>query len=237
MKSDKATVFFSDVKSFTCEKSNKTESVVNKIPPRTMERLSMYRRILSELEQKGLHFIYSHQLAELASNTSAQVRRDLMEVNCAGIPRRGYRIPELKEKINEFLKDSEEIRVALVGIGNLGRALLSYFNMRSKRLKIVAAFDSDPEKTGRVISGCRTYHVNDLEDVVRRQKISIGIITVGAGSAQKVADMLVEAGICGVLNFAPVPLKMPKTIHNERIDITTSIEKVAYFSGLNKRVQ
>ncbi|HRR27819.1 MAG TPA: redox-sensing transcriptional repressor Rex [Victivallales bacterium] len=209
----------------------------NKIPPRTMERLSMYRRILSELEDKGLHFIYSHQLAELASNTSAQVRRDLMEVNCIGVPKKGYKVSELKEKINLALKDSEEIRIALIGIGNLGRALLSYFNLRNKRLKIIAAFDSDPEKTGRVISGCKTYHINDLKEIVQNNKISIGIITVGADSAQEVADKLVDAGICGILNFAPVPLKVPKTVHNERIDITTSLEKVAYFAGLNKEIK
>lgn len=204
----------------------------NKIPPRTMERLSLYRRILSEMEQRGLHYIYSHQIAELVSNTSAQVRRDLMEVNCKGIPRRGYRIPELLEKINLKLKDSEEIRIALVGIGNLGRALLSYFNLSNKRLKIVAAFDSDTSKTGRVISGCKAYHVSEMKKVIQENDIAIGIITVGADSAQEVADQLVEAGICGILNFAPVPLKVPKTVHNERIDITTTLEKVAYFSGL-----
>ncbi len=209
---------------------------MNKIPPRTMERLSLYRRILSDMEQKGLHYIYSHQLAELASNSPAQVRRDLMEVGYAGIPRRGYGISDLKEKVNEVLKDSEEIRIALVGIGNLGRALLSYFNMRHRRLKIIAAFDADPSKTDRVISGCRSYHVNSLKEIVKKQRIALGIITVGADNAQKVADELVGAGICGILNFAPVPLKLPKNVHNERIDITTSLEKVAYFSGINKRL-
>jgi redox-sensing transcriptional repressor len=211
--------------------------IMNKMASKTVERLSLYRRILSEMEQKGLHYIHSHQLAELANNSSSQVRRDLMEVDCSGVPRRGYNVSCLKEKISNVLKDSDEIKIALVGIGNLGRALLSYFNMRSKNLKIVAAFDSDSEKAGRVISGCRTYAMSDLKRIVKEQKIGLGIITVSADNAQKVADELVEAGICGILNFAPAPLKTPKGIHIERIDITTSIEKVAYFSEINKRLR
>lgn len=201
------------------------------IPVKTVERLVLYKRLLRDLLGKGEQCLYSHQLAELAKNTPAQVRRDLMTIGYAGSPRKGYGVQELIDRISEVLEETREHRIGLVGIGNLGRAILSYFNYKHQGLAIVAAFDSDPSRTDRVITGCRCFHTNEFAAKVKELEITIGVITVPADKAQEVADMMVAAGIKGVLNFAPVPLNLPEEISTDRIDITMALEKIAYFAG------
>jgi redox-sensing transcriptional repressor len=201
------------------------------IPIKTIERLALYRRLLRDLTAKGLDHLYSHQLAELANNTSAQVRRDLMITGYTGTPRKGYDVKELINRINSILDDISEQKIALIGIGNLGRAILSYFSYQQPTLSIVAAFDSDESKTNRVIGGCRCYHIREFDEKIKELKITLGIITVPAQHAQDVADMMTQAGIKGILNFAPVPLRVPEEVFTDRIDITTALEKIAYFAS------
>ncbi len=200
------------------------------IPDKTIGRLSLYRRLLNRLFGEGVRNIYSHQLAVMAGVTPAQVRRDIMSIGYSGNPNKGYDLGELIESIGHSLDDPEGQRAALVGVGNLGRALLTYFSGRRPKLSIVAAFDSDPERTGRVIQGCRCYSIERLPEVVREHGITIGTITVPATEAQKVADTLVRAGIRGIMNFAPVRIRVPVTVYVEDIDMTMALEKVAYFA-------
>ena len=203
------------------------------IPARTIERMVLYKRLLSDLLSKGQKTLFSHQLAALAHNTPAQVRRDIMTIGHEGSPHKGYDIASLISRITVILDGSKDRSIALVGVGNLGRAILSYFTYRHPGLTIVAAFDTDESKVDRVISGCRCYHMNQLDDLVHEMKISLGIITVPAIAAQEVADRMTGAGIRGILNFAPVPLKVPENVYVDRIDIASALEKVAYFTGLN----
>ena len=205
----------------------------NPIPARTIERIVLYKRILSDLEAKGIKMLFSHQLAELAHNTSTQVRRDLMEIGYSGSPRRGYNVSELIQAISRILDGSRERIIALVGVGNLGRAVLSYFTYKHHGLSIAAAFDTDERLVNRVISGCRCFHLDRFEDLVREKQINMGIITVPADAAQSVADRMTGAGIRGILNFAPVPLRVPEGVFVDRIDIASALEKLAYFTGLN----
>ncbi len=200
------------------------------IPIKTIERLSLYGRLLERMMQQGHTHIYSHELASLSKATPAQVRRDLMEIGHSGNPRKGYNIGQLQVEISSVLVEPDGQKIALVGIGNLGRAILTYFRARRPRLSIAAAFDFDPDKINRVISGCRSYHTDRISEVVRTEGIGIGIVTVPAISAQKVADMLVDAGIKSIVNWAPVPLYVPPGIFLENRDITMSIEKAAYFA-------
>jgi len=202
----------------------------NRVPDRTVERLSLYRRLLELMRNGEETYVYSHQLGAMANSTAAQVRRDLMLLGCPGSPIRGYSVRELIGRIGAFLDAPQGQRIALVGIGNLGRAILAYFSARRPSLCIVAAFDSDPDKVGRVIAGCWCYHVSELAGVVRREGIRLGVITVPAGEAQQVADQLVAAGIRGLLNFAPVRVHVPEDVAVEDMDITTSLEKVAYMT-------
>ena len=203
------------------------------VSQKTIARLSLYRRLLQEVAAKGTKNIYSHQMATIAGTTAAQVRRDWMVIGYAGSPAHGYEVLDLIDAIGKFLDSAVEQKVALVGIGNLGRAVLVYFTGRRPKLNITAAFDVDQHKTSRVIHGCRCYPKEQLKEVVTANNIKIAIIAVPAAEAQYVADSLIAAGVCGLLNFAPAPLRVPPGVFVEDIDLTMSLEKVAYFARQN----
>jgi len=205
-------------------------SKMKKTSAKTIGRLSLYRLLLDNLRRDGADAVYSHELAAAANCSAAQVRRDLMSLDYAGSPVHGYRIAELVNSIDSFLDHPQGQAVALVGVGNLGRAILSYFRGRRPKLSIVAAFDEDEHKTNRVINGTWCHAMNELRQVVKEKNVLVGIITVPAGAAQVVADRLVEAGVRGLLNFAPMRLKVPPHVYLEDLDMTMSLEKVAYFS-------
>jgi redox-sensing transcriptional repressor len=201
----------------------------SRIPVNTVGRLSLYRRLLQEQLAAGARQVYSHQLASLAVSTAAQVRRDLMTIGFAGSPRRGYAIQDLAEAINVVLARSIETTAALVGVGNLGRAILAYYANRQP-IRFAAAFDRVVEKTGRILHGCRCYPVGEMADVISRERIHVGVIAVPAAEAQAVSDLLVLAGITGILNFAPVRLRVPAGLHVENVDLMMALDRVAYFA-------
>ncbi|HAU38656.1 MAG TPA: redox-sensing transcriptional repressor Rex [Phycisphaerales bacterium] len=200
------------------------------VSEKTIGRLSLYRRLLYELRNAGEENLYSHQLAQMAGVTAAQVRRDLMSIGYSGSPTRGYDVRELGESIGRFLDSPTDQGVALVGVGNLGRAIMAFFAGRRPHLRIVAAFDTDPYKVNRVIQGVRCYSLEQMPQVVESEGIQVGILAVPAVAAQSAADTLVRAGVRGLLNFAPVPLRVPPDVYVEDIDMTMSLEKVAYFA-------
>jgi len=201
----------------------------SRIPVNTIGRLSLYRRLLQEQLAAGVRHIYSHQIASLAVSTAAQVRRDLMTIGFAGSPRRGYAIQELVEAITTVLARSIETTAALVGVGNLGRAVLAYYANRQP-IRFAAAFDRVAEKTGRILHGCRCYPADEMADVISREHIHVGVIAVPAAEAQAVSDQLVLAGITGILNFAPVRLRVPTGLHVENVDLMMALDRVAYFA-------
>jgi redox-sensing transcriptional repressor len=203
---------------------------VSIIPTNTIARLSLYRRLLLELASGGTAQVYSHQLAALAVSTSAQVRRDLMTIGFSGSPRRGYAIQDLMAAINVVMARSVETSVALVGVGNLGRALLSYYATRQPWVRFTAAFDRDTDKTGRIIHGCRVYPMDQLETVLQREAIRAVVIAVPTPEAQSVADRLVLAGIRSFLNFAPVRLHVPTGTFVDNFDMSTALDRVAYYA-------
>lgn len=197
---------------------------------KTIGRLSLYRRLLvGQLSENASH-VYSHQLAKAAGVTAAQVRRDLMVVGYTGSPTKGYDVRQLAESIRIYLDGPLPQSVALVGVGNLGRAILSYFSGRRPNLSIVAAFDKDPAKIGRVIHGCPCHDLSKLAEIVAEQGILTAILAVPAANAQVVADMATAAGVRGLLNFAPAHVRVPVNVYVENVDITTSLEKVAFFA-------
>ena len=205
------------------------------IPVRTIERLSLYRRILDQVLDQGRVYIFSHELAKLSGNKPAQVRRDLNVVECPGCASKGYDIQEMIRCIDSTLDGPDKQRIALVGVGNLGRAVLHYFLGRRKKLEFAAAFDRDPDKVNRVIHGCRVYRIDELTEVIGKEVIRLGVITVPASEAGNIADLLVHAGVRGILNFTPAPLRVPPGVYVENIDITSAIEKVVYFTDLGNR--
>jgi redox-sensing transcriptional repressor len=199
------------------------------IPVNTLGRLSLYRRILHEQLATGTRQVYSHQLASLAVSTPAQVRRDLMTIGFTGSPRKGYGIEDLVAAINAVLARSVETAVALVGVGNLGRAILAYYANRQP-VRFVAAFDRAPEKIGRILHGCRCYGVERMAEIIARDQIHVGVIAVPAAEAQPVADQLVLTGVKGILNFAPVRLRVPAGLYIENVDLMMALDRVAYYA-------
>jgi len=206
---------------------NKSNTTVSE---KTIGRLSLYRRLLRALESDGVRHVFSHQLANMAGCTAAQLRRDLMEVGYSGSPASGYEVTRLGQSISEFLDVPGGQRVVLVGVGNLGKALLLYFASRQTSLQVVAAFDSDPYKVNRVIHGCRCFPMESMLDVLKGQSQAVAIIAVPAAAAQGAADLLTQAGVRGMLNFAPVRLRVSPAVYVEDIDMTIALEKVAYFA-------
>jgi len=201
----------------------------SRIPINTLGRLSLYRRLLHEQLAAGVRQVYSHQLASLAVSTAAQVRRDLMTIGFSGSPRKGYATQELVEAINSVLARSIETAAALVGVGNLGRAILAYYGNRQP-IRFAAAFDRASEKTGRILHGCRCYPVEQMAEVIAREGIHVGVIAVPASEAQSVSDRLILAGVKGILNFAPVRLRVPAGLHVENVDLMMALDRVAYFA-------
>ncbi len=200
------------------------------LPVKTVERLSRYRRVLNNLMEQGETHIFSHQLAFLVNSTPAQVRRDVMEIGYSGSPRKGYEVQQLLEVINGLMDDPSGQKIALTGIGHLGRAIMSYFMGRRPKLAIAAAFDTDPSKIKRVIAGVRCYHTDQIEEIVTREGITLGIVTVPAKAAQEIVDRYVRSNIKAIVNWAPTILQVPNDVFLETRDITMSIEKAAYYA-------
>lgn len=205
----------------------------SRISYKTVARLSIYRRILAGLQQRGVTTMHSHELASAAGVTPAQVRRDLMAVSGMGSPSKGYDVVQLAESIEAFFGHQECVNVALVGLGNIGKAILAYFHGRRPNLAVAAAFDIDPNRVDCVIHGCRCYPMSTLGEKIRELNISVGIIAVPVAAAQEVAKTLVDHGILGIMNFAPIPLRVPQNVYLEQVDMTTSLETVAFFARQN----
>lgn len=193
-----------------------------------IERLFLYRRILGHAREDGKSDMFSHELANLAGATSEQVRRDLMLVGAEGHRRRGYNIDKLLKHFDGYLHANEPITAVLVGLGHLGRAILTYFSTTQTNIRIMAAFDNNPSRTGRVISGCESFDIATLKEHVQRLSPQIGIIAVPASAAPLVAQILVEGEVKAFLNFAPVRLRLPPHVEVENMDMTLSLQKLAF---------
>lgn len=199
------------------------------LPGKTVERLSQYRRRLLNLLDEGKEFIFSHELAEILQITAVQVRRDLMLLGFSSVYRKGYPIRKLIEVIGERLDSLKGQNVAIIGMGNLGLALVHYLSGIRPKLNIVAIFDVDESKIGKSYSGIKCYEMGRLNSTVQALNISIGVMTVPQSAALEVAEQVVQSGIKGILNFTHIPLHVPDDIYLEEYDMITSLEKVAYF--------
>lgn len=207
------------------------------VSEKIIARVSLYRRLLSGLLLDGVRNIYSHQLATMAGVSAAQVRRDMMTVGYSGTPVKGYNIPELIESVDRLMDSAQGQAVAIIGLGNLGRAIGTYFSRRRPTLSIVAAFDTDHRKVGEMIDSYECFHISEFARVAAERNIQIAVITVPAEAAQLVADLAIRSGVRGLMNFAPVRLQVPPEVFVENMDMAVSLEKVAYFAreGAPKR--
>jgi redox-sensing transcriptional repressor len=204
------------------------------LPHKTIERLSQYRRALLICLDSGKTHIYSHEIARIQHITAVQVRRDLMLIGYTGTLRKGYNVKELIELIGRIIDATGGIHVAIIGMGNLGRALINYFAGKRSQLSIVAGFDINPDKIGNTMSGVPCFGIEEMESVIRRLDIRIGIMTVPGDFAVDVAEKLVKAGVKGILNYTPKPVNVPKDVYLEEYDMITSLEKVAFYVKMHE---
>ena len=210
-----------------------TKLKYSKIPEATIRRLSRYARCLEQMDEKGEKVVSSAQLANKCMVNAAQVRKDLAYFGEFGIRGVGYYVKDLLSAIKRILGLNKEWRMALIGVGNLGSALLSYKDFLKQNYKIVAAFDIDPPKViGRVSEKLgkpvEVLHINRLREVAKERKIEIGLIAAPPLEAQSVANLLVDAEIRGILNFAPVQITVPDGFVVKDVFFTTILDNLAY---------
>ena len=194
----------------------------------TVRRLSHYYRVLEEVEAEGKRMISSHRLAEREGITSAQVRKDLSYFGSFGRRGLGYNVAHLREEIRAILGLERRWRVAVVGAGNVGAALIAYRGFEKQGFDVVAVFDRDPARVGSRIGGFTVQDVDALGTVLAREKVDFGVIATPLRAAQEVADALVAAGVRGILNFAPRKLFVPPHVTLRTVDMTMEFESLSF---------
>ncbi len=199
------------------------------LPGKTVERLSQYRRALISSLAVNRNYVFSHELAAMLHITAVQVRRDLMLIGYGSVMRKGYDVRELIKTIGSIIDAPSGLNVAIIGMGNLGRAITGYFRGKRTNMNVVAALDVDPQKVDKVVAGVKCYHLDQMKKLKSELDISIAVLTVPPDQAVTVTAMLVSNGIKGIMNFTTVPLNVPDNVWLEEFDMITSIEKVAYF--------
>jgi redox-sensing transcriptional repressor len=197
-------------------------------PKAVVGRVSLYLRQLEAFLRQGATTVSSSQLGAALAINDAQVRKDLAFFGQFGYPGIGYRIEELSAELRRILGIDRDWPLALVGLGNLGRALLKYRGFRNRGFRIVALFDNDPHKIGHAYDGMVVRPIDALAEAIREQNISLAILSVPAEVAQGVADQLVARGILGLFNFAPTPLVVPSHVSVVAVDLSVQLEHLAY---------
>lgn len=197
-----------------------------KVPQVVIPRLSLYYRAILEARKE---FISSEELSKLTRFSPSQVRRDLGYFGQFGMPGMGYKTEVLKSSILKILGLDREWKVVLVGVGNLGSALLSYRGFLTQGFRICYAFDNQPAKIGKEINSVTVRDIKKLPAVIKDKGIKIAIITVPSQTAQEVTQLLVNNGINAILNFAPVRLALPRGVAALNIDLSIELERLAYF--------
>ena len=205
-----------------------TPNVPTNVPQAVVSRLSLYLRELQHLRNQGTETVSSSALGKLLGFSDAQVRKDLTHFGQFGHPGVGYRCDQLIQAIRRILGTDRHWPVAIVGMGNLGRALLRYKGFQQQGFRIIAAFDVDPLIVGQTLEGIRVHSIDDLPAVAREKELNLAIIAVPAESAQSVADALIEAGVDGILNFAPVTINLPPSVKNVAVDLAIELEQLTF---------
>jgi len=201
----------------------------SKIPSATITRLSMYSRVLERLGAEDVKIISSERLATLCEVNPAQIRKDLSYFGEFGVRGVGYYTKELLFEIKRILGLNREWRLGIVGVGNLGLALLSHENFARQGYVFVAVFDNDPQKISKKLpNGLIVHHINDLSWVAKKTVIEIGVIATPANWAQDIGNRLIKANIRAILNFAPSQIHVPEGFQVEHVDFTVKLDNLAY---------
>jgi redox-sensing transcriptional repressor len=199
------------------------------IPDIVIGRLPVYLRALSLMAAAGQEITSSHELGEKLGISSAQIRKDLSHFGEFGKQGTGYRISHLQDQLRRILKVDREWPVALIGIGDVGQALVRYGGFRDRGFRIVAAFDADQAKVGQPIGDLTIQDVAALPDVVRELNVQVAMIAAPAKVAQDIADLCVKGGVRAILNYAPINLAVPEDVRVQYLDPVTHLQRMTYY--------
>lgn len=200
-----------------------------RIPEATVIRLPVYQRILLELVRGGTNTVASEQLAEMARVNASKVRKDLSFLGSFGTRGSGYDTKYLLAQIDRELGIDGDWPVAVVGLGNLGRALANSQGFTSRGFRVCSLFDVEASLVGSRIQGLPIHHLDDFETVAALDRPSIGVIATPAGAAQEVADRMIAAGVGSLLNFAPKVLTVPATVLLRYVDLSIELQVMSFY--------
>jgi redox-sensing transcriptional repressor len=201
---------------------------MRKIADSTVRRLSLYLRFLEEFEEQGIETVSSEALSARGGTTSAQVRKDLSFFGSFGKRGLGYSVPELLRQLRDILGLGRRYRVAVVGAGKMGSALVQYHGFRQRGFDIVAIFDVDPGKIGHRWNGLSVQSVAELEGSLKQHPVDIAVLVIPAEVAQGIADRLVALGLKAILNFAPAQLTVPDDVALKTVNLALELETLSY---------
>ena len=207
------------------------ETSRSEVPEVVVARLPQYVRILNQLLQEGAEVVSSQQLGDKLQVTPAQIRKDLSYFGRFGKQGRGYSVLHLHDQLREILGLNTYWNVGVVGVGRLGRAILSYPGFTPDGFRLVAAFDADPDVVGQSVGNLTVHSIDDLEAVVTEQQISIAIVAVPVIHAQEVIDRLVECGVKAILNYAPTSPQVQDGVRIRNIDPVIALQSMTYYLG------
>lgn len=199
------------------------------IPRKTVYRLSVYLRCLLRLKENAIRTVSSEALAKAAGVKSTQLRKDLAYFGQFGTRGLGYDVEQLAKMISDRLGTTSLQPVVLVGVGNLGLALLSYRGFEPEGFEIVAAFDADPNRRRSKEGRIPVYAMDRLAETIHMKTVKMAILTVPAVAAQEVTNALIEHGITGILNFAPIVLHVPDEVMVNNVNLAIELENLSYF--------
>lgn len=198
------------------------------IPDATVARLPLYLRALNGMAERGTPTVSSEDLAAAAGVNSAKLRKDLSHLGSYGTRGVGYDVQYLIYQISRELGLTQDWAVAIVGVGNLGRALANYGGFASRGFRIAGLFDADPQIVGDRIAGLTVEHIDELEAVIKKRAVSIVVIATPASAAQQVCDRVIAAGVTSILNFAPVVLSVPDGVDVRKVDLSIELQILAF---------
>lgn len=199
------------------------------IPDVVISRLPIYARALGLLAAEGRGVVSSQELGGRLNVTPAQIRKDLSYFGRFGKQGRGYDVGELLRQLREILGLDRGWRLALVGVGNLGRAVIGYAGFTPEGFQVVKAFDANPSLIGTAVEGVPIEDVRLLEQSLREEPVDVAIVAVPAESAQSVIDVLVQSGVQAILNYASITARVPANVHVRQIDPVLALQSMTYY--------
>jgi redox-sensing transcriptional repressor len=203
---------------------------MRRIPPAVVKRLSLYARVLQLLQFEAVDKVSSAELARRLGIKPAQVRKDLACFGQFGVPGFGYHVGDLLKEVRRILGTDREVKVILIGVGNLGSALMSYRGFLKQGFTMLWGFDSDPELARqRTRTDVPIYHIRDLEHYLSKDAVEIAVLAVPGDAAQEIADRLFLHGVRAILNFVPTRLNVPPSVYVRYVDLSLELESLSFY--------